>query len=182
MRCCNVKGFILKVNEKEGTAQAQGEDGSLYENVLLINPFGTHSIPEITDNMEVLIMKSMGTKDVVLGLPFNYIKKDILPAEKQGDYTVGSVVGRNYTQYKENGEILSKAKSIANESISGGQVNIDALIEIKNEAVNLKDILNQILTACQSITITDPQLNTPIPINNAPAFASIIPLLTSLLK
>lgn len=106
--CCNVKGFILKVNEKEGTAQVQGEDGSLYENVLLINPFGTHSIPEITDNMEVLIMKSMGTKDVVLGLPFNYTKKDILPAEKQGDYTVGSVAGGNYTQYKQDGNTVEK--------------------------------------------------------------------------
>lgn len=105
--CCNVKGFILKVNEKQGTAQVQGEDGSIYD-VLLINPYGTHSIPKVGDSMEIALSKSMGSKEVVTGIPFDYINRNILPAEKQGDYTVGSVVGGNYTQYKQDGNTIEK--------------------------------------------------------------------------
>lgn len=146
--CCNVKGFILKVNEKEGTAQVKGEDGTIYENVLLINIFGTHSIPEITDNMEALIFKSMGSKDVVFCLPFNYIKKDILPAEKQGDYTVGSVVGGNYTQYKQDGNTVEKAtqKTINANIQANGNADINGNFSTNNitnlgEAIAL--VLNQ---------------------------------------
>ena len=146
--CCIVKGFILKVNEKEGTAQVQGEDGTIYENVLLINIFGMHSIPEVTDNMEALILKSMGSKDVVFCLPFNYIKKDILPAEKQGDYTVGSVVGGNYTQYKQDGNTVEKAtqKTINANTQTNGNVEINGNFSTNNitnlgEAIAL--VLNQ---------------------------------------
>lgn len=146
--CCIVKGFILKVNEKEGTAQVQGEDGTIYENVLLVNPYGTHSIPKVGDSMEITLSKSMGSKDVVTGIAFDYENQDILPAEKQGDYTVGSVVGGNYTQYKQDGNTVEKAtqKTINANTQTNGNVDINGNFSTNNitnlgEAIAL--VLNQ---------------------------------------
>lgn len=145
MRCnCNVKGFITNINGK--TVQVQGEDGRLYENVLLISLYGTNSIPKITENIEVLILKSLGSNEVVYALPFNVITQDILPANEKGDYTVGSPVGGNYTQYKQDGNTVEKAnnKTVNANTQINGNVDINGQFSTNN-ITNLGDAISFVL-------------------------------------
>lgn len=49
----------------------------------------------------------------------------------------------------------------------------DAGIKIVKGGVDIKTILTELITAIQSITVTDPQSGAQLPINNAGAFANI---------
>ena len=150
--CCNVKGFVTAFNQNNGTAQVKGEDGVLYENVFLITPYGTNSIPEVTDNTEIMLWKSMGSNSATYGLVFNYIKtQNNLPIQNENDYAIGNLTGKNSVIYKQDGTTIEKAKTKeikANVDIDG---NFTA-----NGTINLGDatalILNQ--NAVLTVTIT----------------------------
>jgi len=56
----------------------------------------------------------------------------------------------------------------------------DGLIDIKNNTTSLKNIINQILTACKNITVTVDGV--PTPVNNIADFTAIQTLVTQLFK
>ena len=110
--CCNVKGFITSIDIKTGKVQVKAEDGKTYSGVQLISPLGTNTVPQITINAEILLQKSLGSDDSVFGIPFNRIQQfTTLPLESQGDYAVGSTVGKNNITFKASGKTVENATS-----------------------------------------------------------------------
>lgn len=89
------------------------------------------------------------------------------------EYTIKSV-----------GKINIEASQDANiKSDFGGNVNVGALIEVKNQAENLKLILNEMLLQISVMTSSVPVApgNTLVP-NNAPAFVALQARVSALLK
>ena len=119
--CCNVKGFIVGISDGKATVKA--EDGNTYENVLLINPIGTNTIPQITNNTAVLLFKSLGSSNATLGIAYNYIQQSTkLGVKNVGDYTVGSLVGNNNIKFQANGNTVETATNktiVANTNVNG---------------------------------------------------------------
>lgn len=199
---CNVKGNVVAYNKETKTIQARGENGILYENIIPLNTLGTNSIVNITKNTNILILKSLGSNSVLYGIVFNILQQnESLPVVESSDYAIGSILGKNSITFQASGNTIESATNktlnvesntinannnivnadtLKNKSSAGGEVNVDALIEIKNSATTLKIIIEAILNACQTITVN--VNGVPTPIDNIPAFASITALNNSLLK
>jgi hypothetical protein len=145
--CCNVKGFLLKLNGN-GTAQVQGEDGRIYENVFLINPIGTNTIPQVTENTAVFIMKSKGSNETVYGLAFNYPQQQIgLPVENANDLAVGNILGTNKITFLQDGKTNEIAKE---KTLNAETVKVSAKTDINgefstNNITNLGDAISFVL-------------------------------------
>lgn len=175
MSCCNVKGYITAVNVKTGKVSAKALGGKTYSNIQLINPYNTNSIPKIAINMCIMIIKSGGSDGAVYGIPFNVVTQFEL--ESEGDYAVGSVVGKNKIIFKASGDTVENANtktinantytlSNYNEAsldgdvtnISSQMVNIEGNIEVNvdAEAVNLGDAIANVLNenAIMEVIIT----------------------------
>lgn len=148
MSCCNVKGYITAVNVKTGKVSAKALGGKTYSNIQLINPYNTNSIPKIAINMCIMIIKSGGSDGAVYGMPFNVVTQFEL--ESEGDYAVGSVVGKNKIIFKASGDTVENAntKTInANTSVNGefstnGVTNLgDAIANVLNENAIMEVII-----------------------------------------
>lgn len=191
--CCNVKGFITSIDIKTGKVQVKAEDGKTYSGVQLISPLGTNTVPQITINAEILLQKSLGSDDSVFGIPFNRIQQfTTLPLESQGDYAVGSTVGKNNITFKASGKTVENATSKElsveeynvtsyNETnfdgdvtnINSQMVNIEATTEANINApiVNLGDgtifVLNQNATMQVVIPVGSSAGTYPVQITSA---------------
>jgi hypothetical protein len=157
MRCfCNVKGFITSIDIKTGKVQVKAEDGKTYSGVQLISPLGTNTVPQITINAEILLQKSLGSDDSVFGIPFNRTQQfTTLPLESQGDYAVGSTVGKNNITFKASGETVENAKS---KELSIEEYNVSSY----NEANFDGDVTNIDSQMVNIEATTEANINAPI--------------------
>jgi hypothetical protein len=189
-----VKGFITNINIPDGSVEAQGEDGQIYPNVLLINPIGTHTAPQITNNTEILLLKSMNDSSVTMGVPYNYTQQFTkLPVAQQGDYAVGSLVGENKITFNASGDTdevatnknLNTKEKTSIKSDNGGEMSVDTLLTIKNNAENLLTLLTELLTLIINVKTLNPitsNFDLPIDPSTQGQLSALITRLNTLLS
>jgi hypothetical protein len=153
-----LKGYLLKTSEGGARAQVRSATNEIIDNVLMLYPYGSASNMQREEEQGsmVLLLKSMGSKTNIFGIPYNpLLQPQLEPTEK----AVGNFKQGNKITFKANGDIevfteqnININCADMNETATGdinqtatGSVNIDGA------SVNLGDAVALVLNTTATI-------------------------------
>lgn len=103
-----VKGFILETSGGGRFAKIQGMQEEIFDNVLLVYPYGFVSNITPDNSSLALVFYAVGSSTNAFAIPYNVLKQ---PQPEDGEVVIGDFNKSNKITFKKDGSVIIEAGS-----------------------------------------------------------------------
>lgn len=147
-----LKGYLIKTSEGGKRAQIKSMTGEIIDDVLMLYPYGftSNMQTEEEEGSMVLLLKVMGSKTNIFGIPYNPI---LQPSLEETEVALGNFKKGNKITFKANGDV--EVITEQNVNINCAEINQTATgaVNIIGSTIDLADAIGLVLNDSASMTV-----------------------------